>query len=193
MKFTLENPKVEGDIKTEFKCDSALAAAKAAYASISKYFINSVDNFKFTLQSGGEFYHFNVEEKINKDNVDFVITPFKSEVNIDLLKHGKSALKKQSGGKKRHHRKYDDEDDSSESSDSFYYRRVRFPINTWYYNPFVYVLDDSISVISTPSVVANTSLIYVPGGIAPFYHVTLNSKPANNTASTQTATSTGTP
>ena len=45
----LVNPYTEGSVSKVFKADNSLKAAKMAYDNISKYFNNSVHNFKFTM------------------------------------------------------------------------------------------------------------------------------------------------
>lgn len=47
--YMLVNPYVEGNASVIFNANNSLEAAKSAYESISKYFNNSVNNFKFTL------------------------------------------------------------------------------------------------------------------------------------------------
>jgi hypothetical protein len=47
--YMLVNPYIEGTTAKVFKADNAMKAAKSAYETVSKYFNNSVYNFKFTL------------------------------------------------------------------------------------------------------------------------------------------------
>lgn len=47
--YMLVNPYIEGNISKIFKADNSMKAAKMIYESISKYFNNSVNNFKFTI------------------------------------------------------------------------------------------------------------------------------------------------
>jgi len=106
----LVNPYIEGTTPKIFKADNSLLASQAAYESISKYFNNSVHNFKFTLlkvksdsidtnskklnlkQYGGSakgkrfetknFSHFMVKENLKSDNnVTFSINPYTGSIN----------------------------------------------------------------------------------------------------------------
>lgn len=47
--YMLVNPFIEGSIPKIYKGDNSLVAANNAYKTISKYFSNTVDNFKFSL------------------------------------------------------------------------------------------------------------------------------------------------
>lgn len=109
--YMLVNPYIEGNIQKVFQADNSLTAAKMAYDAMSKYFNNSIHNFKFTLlklkseavnseqvnidlkQYGGNnnnnnrfnnnnFSHFIVNEKINSNNeVTFNINKFSGTIN----------------------------------------------------------------------------------------------------------------
>ncbi len=47
--YMLVNPYIEGKTDKVFRADNSLEAAKMAYDSVSKYFNNSVHNFKFSM------------------------------------------------------------------------------------------------------------------------------------------------
>jgi len=47
--YMLTNPYIEGDANKVFKAINSLEASKMAYEEISKYFNNSVHNFRFSL------------------------------------------------------------------------------------------------------------------------------------------------
>lgn len=107
--YMLANPYIEGNIQKVFQADNSLSAAKKAYDAMSKYFNNSIHNFKFTLlklksdavnseqvnvdlkQYGGKnnnrfntnnFSHFIVNEKTNSNGeVSFNINKFNGTVN----------------------------------------------------------------------------------------------------------------
>jgi hypothetical protein len=130
--------------------------------------MNQVKNYKFTLVKNNDnnkvyniknddFFHFNVNEKINSENnkVDFFIEPYKN--NVLFIEKFKKKVhkvikrnnnKNLSGGKKKHkkHRR-DDDDDSSDSSDDDYYVKKNNnyydidPIYSWWYNPLLYYSD----------------------------------------------------
>jgi hypothetical protein len=68
--YMLVNPYIEGNIQKVFQADNSLNAAKKAYDAMSKYFNNSIHNFKFTLL------------KLKSDAVD------SEQVNVDLKQYG---------------------------------------------------------------------------------------------------------
>jgi hypothetical protein len=108
--YMLVNPYIEGTMPKIFKADNSQLAAKEAYESISKYFNNSVNNFKFSLlklksdsvdekskkinleQYGSNaenklfnkknFSHFTVSEKPQKNGeVNFAIQQYNGNIN----------------------------------------------------------------------------------------------------------------
>ena len=112
--YMLVNPYIEGTTQKVFKADNSQLAAKTAYESISKYFNNSVHNFKFSLlkvksdsidtnskkinlqQYGGNadnkrfdkknFSHFIVKENLKSNGeVDFSINQYSG--SVDNLQH----------------------------------------------------------------------------------------------------------
>lgn len=113
--YMLVNPYVEGSEAKIFEAENSLKAAGLAYESISKYFNNSVHNFKFSLlklktdavknrndfnleQYGGNttglnkrfnvenFSHFVASENISSNNqVDFSIKKY--EGNVDNIQN----------------------------------------------------------------------------------------------------------
>lgn len=151
--YILVNPHIEGSVETKFKTKTANEAANLAYETISKYFSNNLPKFSFTLQKAGsdKFYHFDVKEKINKND------KIKFEINTNDTIQDTNGLKKfietneesLTGGKSSHSKKYrlndDDSSSSSESSDDdyyYYYKPVNrsLPITYWSYYPYVYNL-----------------------------------------------------
>lgn len=161
--FSLVNPCIQSDkLQTTYEAKKPMEAANKFYNDISKYFLSPVKNFKFTIKSNnGEYYHYEAKEEFSNDNIKFVIKAYNGNIIEKNLKNMKKLFKKQVGGKHKHHRRRDDDSSSSSSSDSddYLYRRVSFPINSWWYNPFVYLVDSELVVL--PSVLANT--VYVPG------------------------------
>ena len=160
--YILVNPHIKGSMDVEFKSNSATEAANLAYENISKYFSNNIPNFSFTLQKGGseKFFHFNVREKINKnDKIKFKIEENTSITSIDGLKkfidNNESEIDGGAdqlivGGKHDKKYKYDDSSSSSSSSSSesedddyyYYYKPIKrnMPITYWSYYPYVYNL-----------------------------------------------------
>lgn len=136
-KFTLVNPKIDGSVQTSFDTNSPLEAADKAYSAISKYFTNRLEEFRFSLQNGGKYFHFVASEHKGKDNkVSYVIKEFKGKVDTDKFEKRLTQYEKQYGGKHK-----DDSSDSSDS-DSPLYRRYNYPIYNWWYDPFVYIVTD---------------------------------------------------
>jgi len=71
--YMLTNPYIEGDANKVFRATNSLEASKMAYEEISKYFNNSVHNFRFSLL------------KLKSDSVD----ERKPKTNkFDLLQYG---------------------------------------------------------------------------------------------------------
>jgi hypothetical protein len=169
--YILVNPHIEGSIDTKFKTKSANEAATLAYDTVSKYFSNNLPKFSFTLQKAGsdKFYHFDVNEKINKnDKIKFQIKEKTNVTNIDgLIKFIETNNTTDLAGGRSHrsHRshkygkyRYDDED-SSDSSDSdddyyYYYRPVtrNMPITYWSYYPYAYNLKQIYVPTFVPSI-----------------------------------------
>ena len=158
--YTLVNPHVSGSVHTEIKADNSLQAAKKAYKNLAKHFNNNIPKFYFTLQKGkkgtGKYYHFEVKERKDGENVNFSIQPYsipgneataikKFEKKLNAFKN-KTSTK---GGKRS--KKHEDSSDSDYSdSDDLYYKRARryiptgpytYPIYYWWYDPYVYNLN----------------------------------------------------
>lgn len=152
--YILVNPHIEGSVDTKFKTKNSEEAANLAYESISKYFSNNLPKFSFTLQKAGsnQFYHFEVSEKINKnDKVKYQIKANKSISNVQGLEKFIEANQEKLAGGKDKSKKYRFDEDSSESSSSsessdddyyYYYKPVNrsLPITYWSYYPYVYPL-----------------------------------------------------
>ncbi len=154
--YSLVNPSIQGELKTSFKASSSLEAANEAYNELSQHFANYLPVFYFSLEGGGKLHHFQVEEKLNDESANYVLTPFKGTVKESEFSSKLRQLKKQEGGKhKKHHHKHDDSSSSSSSSSSDYYRRVSVPINSWWYYPNLYIVDGTYYY--TP-IIASTSV-----------------------------------
>jgi hypothetical protein len=152
--YILVNPHIEGSVDTKFKTKNSEEAANLAYESISKYFSNNLPKFSFTLQKAGsnQFYHFEVSEKINKnDKVKYQIKANKSISNVQGLEKFIEANQEKLAGGKDKSKKYRFDEDSSDSSSSsessdddyyYYYKPVNrsLPITYWSYYPYVYPL-----------------------------------------------------
>jgi hypothetical protein len=149
--YLLVNPYIEGSLDKVFSANNSLEAADKAYTAISKYFSNSIPNFKFTLirikdshvQSGGDYsnldfttknnkhlLHFKVKESkvSNSDRVDFSIVPFNGK--LVLINQFKSSLQSHLNRHKKNNKnekeggkksKFKNHDDDSSSDSSELY------------------------------------------------------------------------
>jgi len=150
-KYQLINPHIEGTLNTTFTGKDHYDAANQAWDALSKYTLNNVPQFAFTLENveDGCLCHFKVQEKESDKKVKYSITKLNlSTKNDKAFKNKLESFKtKQSGGKKKH-KKHDD-DDSSSSSDSDVYDKIlyrnlsgrRYPISYVWYDPLIYNLD----------------------------------------------------
>ena len=174
--YLLVNPHIEGSLETKFKTKSAQEAANLAYESMSKYFSNNLPKFTFTLQKAGsdKFYHFDVSEKINKnDKIKFELQENSSISNVDGLKKFISINEENLAGGKHSSKKYkldDSDSSSSSSSDSdddyyYYYKPVNrsMPITYWSYYPYAYPLRK----IYVPTFIPN---------ISPYVYISLSNE-----------------
>ena len=132
--YTLVNPYIQGNFKSEIKAQNSHEAANNFYEEISKYFNNSVPEFNFSLIKGkkkhtNKYYHFQVKELRKEDEVSFVINELHVEDNEKLINNFNEKLENfklkfnQDGGDKKSKKskkkskksKKDDSDSSSES------------------------------------------------------------------------------
>jgi len=174
--YILVNPYIEGSINKKFKTKSVIDAANLSYETLSKYFSNNLPKFSFTLQKAGtdKFYHFDVNEKINKnDKIKFQIKQNESIKDVTGLKKFIDQNNEELvGGKSNKNKKYkysdDENDDDSSSSDSdddyyYYYKPItrNMPITYWSYYPYIY----------------NLQKVYIPTfipTISPYVYINLN-------------------
>jgi hypothetical protein len=162
--YLLVNPHIEGKFDSKIKARNSKEAANIFYKNLSEHFNNSIPKFHFSIQKGssgdGKFYHFQVQENRENNEVNFKISPLEIKGEEQLmpkfltkLDNFKSKLN-QDGGKKskkhskrRKHKKDVSDSESSESSDSDFYTRARSylpttqPIYYWWYDPSLYRLD----------------------------------------------------
>ena len=159
--YSLLNPYISGDFKSNVKARNSLEAANILYKKLSEHFNNSVPKFHFTIQKGhGKYYHFKVNEKRQNNEVSFSLQPYLLEgtINMDKFIEKLTIFKNkinQKGGEsknnkkhhKKHHKKDDSSTDSSTDSDDFYKIErsyiplVNQPFYYWWYDPYVYRLD----------------------------------------------------
>ena len=162
--YVLVNPHIEGEFKSKIKSRNSNEAGNIFYKNLSEHFNNSVPTFHFTIQKGssgeGKYYHFEVKENRQDNEVSFNIKPFTIQGQQEAIQRFESKLANfkskfhQDGGKKKGKKsKRDDDseksDDSSDfdvSEDNIYKRAKSYlptaqPIYYWWYDPYVYRLD----------------------------------------------------
>ena len=186
--YKLVNPYIKGEFETKIKTKNSIDAAKKFYKKLSEHFNNNVPKFYFTIQKGGsgkgKFYHFEVKESKNHEEVNYSIQPYELEKE-DALKSFIDNFKKfkgryNGGAKKRRSKRRSkkrskrrsskksiyDLDDESSSVD--FYREAKSyvpattqPIYYMYYDPLVYNLDSvyipTFYAYVTPYIELNTA------------------------------------
>ena len=172
--YKLVNPYIIGSMDTVINAESSLEAANKAYNNLSKYFGNTIPEFKFSLKRlsndkkviGGSkksFIHFQVNESsTNNDKVNYEIKEIDSNVDItkfqEMLNKVANQDNRLSGGEHRREgrekRKFVPEDRDEELSDDFDFdlekpRKgplVYEPISYYWYDPYIYPIVDRLYV-----------------------------------------------
>jgi hypothetical protein len=170
--YRLVNPYIKGEFKSKIKAKNSADASKKFYNSLSEHFNNNVPKFYFTVQKGGsgkgKFYHFEVKEKKNSNEVSYSIQPYSIPGESSAVTTFITNFKKFKGryntigGAKRKSRKSSrkksrkksrkgtlklGELDELDDSEDFYRDAVTYvpttsqPIYYMYYDPLVYKLD----------------------------------------------------
>ena len=162
--YVLVNPHIEGNFKSKLKAKNSNEAANIFYKNLSEHFNNSVPKFHFSIQKGssgdGKYYHFEVKEKMNENEVTFKVKQMNITGEADVISSFKTKLENfkaklnQDGGKKKSkkskkskkHMSDDSDSDFDDSSDDFYRRAKSYmpanqPIYYWWYDPYLYRLD----------------------------------------------------
>ena len=161
--YTLVNPHIEGNFKSNIKAKNSNEAANIFYKNLSEHFNNFVPKFHFTIQKGssgeGKYYHFEVKEERENKEVTFNVRPLTIQGEEESVRRFRTKLDNfksklnQDGGKSKKSKSKKSKKDSSESdSDSWdaspndLYRRAKSysiaqPIYYWWYDPYVYRLD----------------------------------------------------
>ena len=87
--YHLVNPYIQGKFETKMKAKNSNEAANLFYSGLSEHFNNSVNKFYFTVQKGsggnGKFYHYEVNESRNNNEVDFKIKKFNGKSNSPFI------------------------------------------------------------------------------------------------------------
>ena len=181
-KYKLVNPYIKGEFESKIDASNSLEAAKTFYKNLSEHFNNNIPAYYFTVQKGGsgkgKFYHFEVKEQKNEEEVKYSIKPYKLKneekaieqfvENFDTFKgrfNGKGGAKK---GRKSKPKRRSSKRDSDSDSDSYdYYREATSyvpttsqPLYYMYYDPLVYQLDyvylPTLNAYVTPYIEYNT-------------------------------------
>ena len=94
--YNLVNPYIEGNVKTSVKSDNSAKAAEKIYETISEHFNNDIPVFFMTVQKGtnGKYYHFQVKETKNKDEVNWSVEPITIKNEVEGVKKFKSKFSK---------------------------------------------------------------------------------------------------
>ena len=189
--YRLVNPYIKGEFKSKIKARNSAEASKKFYKSLSEHFNNNVPKFYFTIQKGGsgkgKFYHFEVKEKKDSNEVSYSIQPYSIPGERDAVDTFITNFKKfkgrfnAKGGAKRKSRRGSKKSksledlgkmsDSSSDSEDYYRDAITYvpttsqPIYYMYYDPLVYKLD-SVFIPTwyayiTPYVELNTSGLYI--------------------------------
>jgi hypothetical protein len=156
-KYKLVNPFIDSKMKTSVSASSELKAAGKMYEEVlAPIFITSAPEFNFTIEGGGQLFHYTVKETVKGDSAKFKIEQFDGKVDNKKFLEKFNEIKTQSGGKSKHrHKSKDDDSSSSSSSDSPSY----YSINRYCYSPYIY----------TPYVTTGTSYSYTLQNISPAY------------------------
>jgi hypothetical protein len=160
--YRLVNPHIEGKFNSKIKAKNSQEAANMFYNSLSEHFNNSVPKFYFSIQKGssgdGKFYHFEVKEQRDEEEVTFKLKPLKIDGEESIMNTFMNKLDNfkakfnQDGGKKHKKDKKnkhidDDSDDSIFDSSEEFYRRAKSyvpvtqPIYYWWYDPYIYSIN----------------------------------------------------
>jgi hypothetical protein len=186
-KYTLLNPTILGDFKSQITAKNSTQAARIFYKNLSEHFNNVVPQFHFTIQKGGsgtgKYYHYAVKEHKDDNNVNFKIklmenipstheamVPFKQKLEKFQKKMEQGGGDKKKKRSKHKSKKYDDSSDSDSDSDDFYkrvrtYKPVNQPIYYWWYDPYVYNLD----TLYVPTFYSYVTP-YIELGLYPYYY-----------------------
>lgn len=169
VKYTLVNPSIEGSMDTSVTASNGMDAAKKLWQRLSEYLSGNVDDFAFTLQSGGDLSSYRVNESCDKEkNVSVKISEL--ELEDSSYKKLREALN-QSGGKKKSKRskkkkRYDEDDSDSDifdDDDDDIFRQkglhslynMYHPINRFWYYPYLYTVPTlKIKALTIPTFVA---------------------------------------
>jgi hypothetical protein len=164
-KYKLINPYIDSKMKTTVSASSELQGAGKIYENVlAPIFITSAPEFNFTIEGGGQLYHYTVRETVKGDSAKFKIEQFDGKVDNKKFLEKFNEIKTQSGGKSKHrHRSKDDDSSSSSSSDSpSYYSINRYCYSPYFYNPYITTGTTYYPVLS-PTVLTPTTVYSIYG------------------------------
>ena len=179
--FTLVNPLIIGNMKTEYVAETGLKATNDFWSELGTHLALDVPELYVTMkEDSGVLSHYVINEKLGKNKIaDYTI----SEFNLELSKSKKdkflAAVRKYekkgktlTGGSIDKKPKRDrSKDSSSSSSDSdsnndyynfrHYRSRLNSPINMLYYTPLLYGVN-TIVIPTFTATVAPYVTLYMP-------------------------------
>jgi len=148
--YRLLNPYVTGSINLTVESSSPKTASKHIYSTLNQYFKNHIPKFSFTITDGTEFYHYEVEESRNGNEVitnykqasinknlmnDFLhYVNEKDEYLTELYNNSDENLSSITGGKKSSKFSLKDDSSSSSSDDN----RLKYRPSKYYYPPYLF-------------------------------------------------------
>ena len=114
MSYKLVNPYTNIEFSSN---KNKLESAQEIWSNFSKNTKNYVSDSYFTLQKGGKYHHFNINEKLNSNNkIAYTITEFNNHANDSLLK--KQLNSQKGAGKHKYSKSHRSRKSSFSSSDS---------------------------------------------------------------------------
>jgi hypothetical protein len=127
--FRLINPYIRGKFKNHFEGNTAEDAAEAVWNKLSKYIMNNIPQFAFSIEriSDNKLFHFSLKEKLKKGSVDYTLELLDVKNKDNLIKGFKNKVSKfqimdkKYGGAKNKYNDLDIELDDLDGSDEDLY------------------------------------------------------------------------
>jgi hypothetical protein len=85
--YTLINPFIKGKFETSVEAKNSQEAASILYKNLADHFSKELPNFYFSLAKDKKYYHFEVNEKKNKNEVTFSINALDLNNNTEEMKN----------------------------------------------------------------------------------------------------------
>lgn len=186
-KYRIVNPFFVGGMDANFNAANQDEAAGEAWSTVSKYIVNNVPQFAFTLErtSDKKLYHYLVKEKTSGKEVNYTIEPLKMSLDKKHEDEFRNKLSRVAnntdplgGGASR--KSKDDSSSSSSSTDSSsdstsedvydkikrYKTRSNSPMVYMWYDPLLYAVSQVVQSVYVP-------VFTVP--IAPYMEINISS------------------